>query len=220
MSANLDHYFSYYSVSADDSPTLSPEECRVIPWFKTGGDKKYRYSYKLDKNSTAYDMGGYEGEWAEEINKKYGCKVEVFEPVQRFVDILDKKFAKNSQVNIHAIGLAGRSRTESISLDLASSSTFKKGKNSEKIKLVKASDFIPKNQKIDLIKINIEGGEYELLDNLIETGLINNITDLQIQFHDFVPNARKKRLQVQALLNKTHKMTYNYPFIWENWSRK
>ena len=217
---SLDHYFNYYGSDANKNPALSPEECRVIPWFKTGGDKKYRYAYNLNKNSLAYDMGGYEGEWAEGINKKFGCKVEVFEPVLRFVDILEKKFAKNPKVNVHPIGLAGRSRTESISLDLASSSTFKKGEKTEKIKLVKASDFIPKNQKIDLIKINIEGGEYELLENLIETGLIKNISHLQLQFHDFVPNARKKRLKVQALLNKTHEMTYCYPFIWENWSRK
>ncbi|MEK7594265.1 MAG: FkbM family methyltransferase [Patescibacteria group bacterium] len=220
MSAKLDHYFNYYSNPIEQEPKLSPEECRVIPWFRVDGDKKFRYSYNLNKNSVAYDMGGYKGEWAEKINKLYGCKVEVFEPVLKFVEILEKKFKDNPKVNIYPFGLEGRTYTERISLDLASSSTFKKGAKTEKIELVKASDFIPKSLKIDLIKINIEGGEYELLEHLIKTGLIKNITDLQLQFHEFVPNGRKKRLKIQELLGKTHVMTYNYPFIWENWRRK
>ncbi len=217
---SLDRYLNYYGTSLTAEATLSPEECRVVPWFRTGGDKKFRYSYKLSKSSIAYDMGGYEGEWAEKIYKKYGCQVEVFEPVERFVKILDAKFKNNPAIHVHPVGLAGSNRTEKINLEMASSSTFKKGKKTEAIKLVKASEFIPKDQKIALMKINIEGGEYDLLDNLIKTGLIKNIDNLQIQFHVFVPNARKQRQKLQAQLAKTHQLTYNYPFIWENWSRK
>jgi len=215
-------YTTYYIHHPDTVPQLTPEECRVIPWFMAGGDKKYRYDYPLDKKSIVYDMGGYEGEWAEKIFETYGCTVEVFEPVKRFADNLVAKFASRPKVHVYDFGLGGTTHSEKINLDLASSSTYKKGAKTESIQLIKASDFIRKqpSQKIDLIKINIEGGEYELLDNLINTGLIKQITDLQIQFHVFVPDARKKREALQAKLSRTHRMTYNYPFIWENWSRK
>ena len=53
------------------------------------------------------------------------------------------------------------------------SSLFGKSLACEEIAIVDVRDWIDKMQigKIDLIKINIEGGEYELLDRIIETQL-------------------------------------------------
>jgi hypothetical protein len=67
------------------------------------------------------------------------------------------------------------------------------------------------------MKINIEGGEYDLLDHLIETGWIRRIRDVQIQFHDFVSGATQRMHHIQAALKNTHHTTYQYPFVWENW---
>jgi hypothetical protein len=49
--------------------------------------------------------------------------------------------------------------------------------------------------------------------------LIQNCTDIQIQFHDFVPGARALREERRKMLGATHHLTYDYPFIWENWRR-
>ena len=56
----------------------------------------------------------------------------------------------------------------------------------EEIEIVDMQDWINRREinKIALIKINIEGGEYELLDRLIETNLIEKIEDIQVQFHE------------------------------------
>ena len=70
------------------------------------------------------------------------------------------------------------------------------------------------------MKINIEGGEYDLLEHLIETGFVKNIFDLQIQFHDFIPNARGRMENIQKKLKKTHKLSYQYEFVWESWKLK
>ena len=43
--------------------------------------------------------------------------------------------------------------------------------------------------RVDLVKINIEGGEYELLDRLHETGWLARIETLIVQFHEFAPDA-------------------------------
>jgi hypothetical protein len=72
-------------------------------------------------------------------------------------------------------------------------------------------------QSIDLLNINIEGAEYDLLNYLTKTPIIYNIKNIQIQFHDFIENAEVKRNIIHAKLNNTHKMTYNYDFVWENW---
>lgn len=203
-------------------PLPTPEQARVEPWFKIDGDKNLRLDYPLNKSSVVYDVGGYLGEWATPIWDKYRCRIEIFEPVGSFVTVLEDLFKANEKISIHPFGLAGKTKSTTIQLEDASSSTFKKGHKNEIIKLVKASDFIAENQepRIDLIKINIEGGEYELLDNLIESGDIRKIDNIQVQFHIFVPNAPEKRFELQKRLSRTHNLIYNYPFIWEGWRLK
>ena len=68
-----------------------------------------------------------------------------------------------------------------------------------------------------MIKINIEGSEYDLLEHLIETYFIANIGNIQVQFHNFIDNAKERMRNIQTNLAKTHKLTYQYEFVWENW---
>lgn len=196
------------------------EECRVLPWYRKGGDNNLRINYRLSPSSVVYDVGGYHGDWAEDIHNKYGSTIEVFEPVERFVVLLKKKFAKNKKIRIHSFGLSNKNETATISLEEASSSLFKSVGASEEIKLVAAHTIIGMNEKIDLMKMNIEAGEYALLDDLIKHDLIKNIQNIQIQFHVFIDNADERRKKLHAELSKTHELTYCYPYIWENWRRK
>ena len=73
---------------------------------------------------------------------------------------------------------------------------------------------------VDLMKINIEGGEYDGLDKLVGTGLIKGIKSIQVQFHDFVPDAEKRVKDIHDKLQVTHIPTYQYEFVWENWQRR
>ena len=73
---------------------------------------------------------------------------------------------------------------------------------------------------IDLMKINIEGAEYEVLQHLIDSGLIGRITNVQVQFHDCVPFARARRASIRRQLEHTHELTYDFSFVWENWRLK
>ena len=65
-----------------------------------------------------------------------------------------------------------------------SSSVFIESEDALDIKLVDIKRFIEEHKikHIDLIKINIEGGEYELLERLIEVGFLTKIDNLQINF--------------------------------------
>lgn len=38
--------------------------------------------------------------------------------------------------------------------------------------------------------------------------------------HDFVPDAKRRMQKIQAALSRTHNLTYQYPFVWENWRIK
>lgn len=119
-------------------------------------------------------------------------------------------------------GILDKTETKKISLDKNGSSIYKNGKNNLEIKVIDILEWWEKEniQKIDLIKINIEGGEYSLLKRMIDTGLVKKCENIQVQFHKFIPNAIELRTEIRTLLSKTHTLTYDYPFVWENWQIK
>lgn len=206
-----------YPVTEVDYKNMTVMEARVLPWVAAKGDASLRIEYSLSPNSIVYDVGGYVGDWAHIINKMYGCNIKVFEPVEKYIKGLNKMFKQNGKVTILPYGLGGTNRTMQIGIDNEASSVFKSGNATEKIQIKDVANHVKRDQVVDLIKMNIEGGEYELLERLIETSLIKNVKQLQIQFHDFVPNAKIRRRHIHKLLSKTHHLTYNYPFIWEGW---
>jgi hypothetical protein len=80
-------------------------------------------------------------------------------------------------------------------------------------------DHIP--TKVDLIAINIEGGEYELLDAMFsDHGTANQFNYVLIQFHDFVANAPKMRDELREHMLRTHDLIWDFPFVWECWKRR
>lgn len=200
---------------------IQQERCK--PWFEVKGDRTLRLDYFLNENSVVFDLGGYKGEFAGAIYNKYRSSIFVFEPIERFYNIIIDKFKDEDKVKPYNFGLAGRDQKLNISMTDDASSVFVKSKKTEVIQLKSIIDFI--NEKaikhIDLIKINIEGGEYEVLESLIEYGMLNRFTDIQVQFHDFIiPNAKERMQNIQKELAKTHRLTYQYEFVWENWTLK
>ena len=124
---------------------------------------------------------------------------------------------------MNAFGLSDKTQTAEITLSDDGSSTV--NKNSDKktqVSLVDIIEFVDQNKisKIDLIKINIEGGEYALLDRLIDSGYIKNIDCVLVQFHNFFPEAKTEMEKIRNSLAKTHAPVYQYEFVWEFWKIK
>ncbi|MFV8325990.1 FkbM family methyltransferase [Flavobacterium sp. ZS1P14] len=196
---------------------------RVKPWFAVKGDKTLRLNYDLNTDSIVFDVGGYKGEFASEILCKYNANVYIFEPVRDFFLIIKDKFLKNEKVMPFNFGLASKDQEIQIIISDNSSSVYLQGENKETIQLKSIVDFIKFNNinQIDLIKINIEGGEYDLLESLIDNGCISIFKNIQVQFHDFLfENAKERMNKIQKDLSITHEITYQYEFVWENWKLK
>jgi FkbM family methyltransferase len=199
---------------------MPPTEKRAIPWFKAQGDKTLRLDYNLSKESVVLDLGGYEGQWASDIFSQYCCSIHIFEPVPCFARNIQIRFRKNPKIKVHEFGLGKETLQTYIGLSNDGSSIFKTCQNSVEIVIKCAADFFRDYEisAIDLLKINIEGGEYDLLEHLIETEFIKNVVNLQIQFHDNVLNAETRMFAIQKNLARTHHLTYQFPFVWENWA--
>lgn len=158
-----------------------------------------RYAYDLVPKDAVLDIGSYQREWGKEINNRYGCYVEYF-------DALDNRAAWLYDGTLEMGGAYYYTSA------FAKDKPYKYG----------CVDIVPYLQKeIRLVKINIEGGEYQLLDYIIEKGLIGNIAELQVQFHLIEGADSEKEYNLLAKrLSMTHKLTWRYPFVWENWARK
>ncbi len=226
MKKLINNFLSFYGLriirTYNIASTSSLQSKRVIPWFECSGDSTLRLDYKLDENSLVIDLGGYEGEWSANIFCKYSSNILIFEPVLEFYSNIVRRFSHNKKIKVFNFGLASVEKKERLSLLENSTSFYKKSDNSIEVIFKNAEDFFISNQikNVDLIKINIEGGEYEFLEKLIQSNLITLFDNLQIQFHDFVPDAYNRMKLIQNELLKTHYLTYSFEFVWENWKRK
>ena len=189
-------------------------------WFSSNGDRTLRMDYDLDADSIVFDAGGYEGQWASDLFSRYCCTIYVFEPFEKYATAITGRFAGNPKIKVFPVGLSGQDQLSQLNISDDASSVYKPAGEQVTIQLVAMADFLDKNQvdRIDLLKINIEGGEYDLLEHLIAHHRIKSIGNIQVQFHNFVPDAAARMKHIQEQLNLTHQLTYQYEFVWENWS--
>ena len=185
-------------------------------YFAEGGDEKFRYNYKLTPADIVVDAGAYHGHWSKKIYDRYKCKVLAFEPV--FHEVA-KATLKGTPVTVIAVGLSDKNETLEMSIQADSTSSFKSGNNTIKVKMRDFIEIMNEYQvnKIALLKINIEGGEYGLLEHLLNRDFVSKISIIQVQFHDFMQDAVNRRNLIQTKLRLTHHLTYNFEFVWENW---
>lgn len=211
-----------------------------IEQWRNDGAQHLLYQYPLNSRSVVFDVGGYKGQWSYDLLKlnkgvcgECGAKADpyvyIFEPIKAHYNECMERFQDYEKVRIFNIGLSNRDYEADITVDEAASCIHGPcpwrspgPRPTEHVKIVDIDRFmlIHAIDQIDLISINIEGEEYDLVKRMIETGLIKRVDNLQVQFHDFMPNAAQKRADLQCLLADTHTLVFEYPFVWESWKRK
>ncbi len=198
----------------------------VERWFADRGDETLRLDYPdLAKDSVVFDLGGYVGDFAADINGKYGCKVYLFEPHPVFFQKCVERFRDNSQIVPLNYGVSDVDGFFELS-DSVDGSSFLNGEHDGKQTVrceVRAVARVVRDlgvEQIDLMKINIEGGEFPLLEYMAQHDMLAMTRDYQIQFHKFIKDAKLRRDAIVDALSKTHDRTWCYTFVWENWKRK
>lgn len=222
--------FGYRSLwlAAKIEPLLPPEaaerEARAARFHEADPNGLMRLDYPLDAQSVVFDVGGFDGSWAADIHCRFGCYVEVFEPVAGFAAVAQRRFALNDRVRVHPFGLAGAERDVQVAIDGVSSSAViaRNTDTAEQVHLRSATAVISElaANGIDLMKINIEGGEFELLATLIDAHVVSDIRFLQIQFHEDAPGATGRRDEIRRRLSGSHTLMWEFPWVWESWMRR
>lgn len=195
---------------------------QINEWFAANGDLTLRVNYQLNENSIVFDLGGYVGDWTNRIWEKYKCNIFVFEPIPYLAEQMKNKFLGNEKIKVFNFGLSNVTKTLNINYsEDGSSFHLNNGKGVIECEVKSICDFVLENkiEKIDLIKINTEGDEFETLKSILDNDMIEIFTDIQVQFHNFMPEAEKLRNDLQDRLSKTHRLSYNFDFVWENWTK-
>ena len=189
-------------------------------WIVKRGDSISHKKFDLDSNSIFFDVGGFEGDYTDKILNQYDCKSYIFEPHPEYFAKLQKKFMNKNNVKLFNYGLGGETKNLFLTDDSESSKVTDK-KTELKIGVRDITEVTKELsiENIDLLKLNIEGMEYELLEKLIRTGEIRKIDKLKIQFHESIPNAELWREKIRNELKNTHKEIWTYYMVWERWDR-
>jgi FkbM family methyltransferase len=198
---NLDGYQKYQK---DD-----PEELR------------YR-GFPLTQNSLAVDIGGLTGDWASKIYCRYSCYIDIYEPHPISANKAMLQFLGNPKVEIYPVALSSATGTMELYGEVGTASLYKEGDTTTQhvVQVMKASDVFNQTYKIrdiDILKINIEGAEYNVLDDLLDNYDITKIKRLVVQFHKIGSNYEGKRKSIQDRLSKTHTQKWNFEYVWEYW---
>jgi FkbM family methyltransferase len=178
----------------------------------------------VDDRSVVVDVGAYHGEWSEQVSQRYGSTVFAFEPDPTSFPRLVERLAKHRNTRALGYGLGGRDHEASLALAGPGSSIY--GANdafgAANVQIRDVASVLDELgvDRVDLIKVNIEGGEYDLFDRLIETSWLHRMRLVSVQFHEWHPKAHSRRRRIRRSLRATHEQVWNYPWVWEYWRRR
>jgi FkbM family methyltransferase len=162
-------------------------------------------------------LGGYTGESTDRFLSAADCTIVVLEPVQEYFHLLEKRFQDERRLRFFNYGVANADRSVNIYVNGQTTSAFEEFGTPQLVQLRDISNVLEEIGGVDILEINIEGGEYDVLERLIEVDLLREIRILLIQFHTTVEGHESRRANIRDHLRKSHTETFNYEYVWERW---
>lgn len=177
---------------------------------------------QVQPGDVVLDIGGYLGQWSDDMISRYGVVSHIFEPHPSFASAMAERFADNSSVHVHAYALGSADGVLEMS-DQANASSALISEGPTVTGVVKALGPVVEGlglTDVAVIKMNIEGGEYDLLPAMIDGGFMARVDQLVVQFHKYSADDVARRDAIREGLSRTHDCEWVYPFVWEQWARK
>lgn len=192
-------------------------------WWDIRGDETLRMSYPLTSDSVVVDAGGFEGEWSYNIYSRFQSNIYLLEPIKDFYNKAKSRFIDIPKVTTLNYAVSNKTCDAQMAVDGYGSSFFDlEPEKVEEVKCLDIKEFLDTYNiaSIDLLKLNIEGSEYDVLERLLELNLLSTVKDIEIQFHSYFPEAKVRRDAILEQLSHTHERSWNYEWIMESWKLK
>jgi FkbM family methyltransferase len=178
---------------------------------------------ELEDGYIFLDVGTNVSEVTDELlkNEKKG-EIHCFEPHSVLFKNLEIKHKNNENVILNKVAVSNNNGTAQFyykkdptkyddddGSSLRSDKSNISGEYKEVVKTIKLSDYISKFASVDVLKMDIEGSEYDVLEELITSGAIHKIKYIFYECHEHkVPNIKKKKIDVLTKLTKLGIKTY------------
>ena len=185
--------------------------------------EEMRYIYPLTPDSVVIDAGAYMGDSIQEWVARYGCRVIALEPIPEFYEATKARFAGNPKAKVLNYALSAYDGEIQIGLSNNSSGLYSTGETKVKVPAITLKTLMKKEglDRVDLLKLNIEGSEYAVLEKALTDGLLPKIGVLQAQFHWCAPRAEDRYAAIRRSLLTTHDHTWGEdPTLWQSYSLK
>ena len=183
----------------------------------TQKNKEQLLSMNLNKNSVFIDGGAHKGEELQVLSE-IGCEVHSFEVNPVHCENLKKLYSENKNITINHAALWIKNDYIDVyykkSSKLASMSTEKVKHNIDtkqkiSVRAIDIADYILYylDKEIDVMKLDIEGGEYKVIKHLIETGAIDKVKKIYFEDHEIKMlqedlGWRREKKEVKKLMTK------------------
>ena len=175
----------------------------------------YLAKNSLDKSSITYSIGiGNDISFDEEIMDSYGCKVFAFDPTPKSVEWVKENVSRQKFI-FSPIGIANKGGTRKFYLPknsnhISGSINHVKtinASNSIDLKFESLKKVMKDNNhlKLDLLKMDIEGSEYEVIDHIEENNI--DIKQILVEFHPHLEKNGKNK--TKQAIKKLEKMGYS-----------
>lgn len=173
---------------------------------------------ELARQSTiAFDCGANNGDFAKWLSENTHAAIYSFEPDPRCF----KRLPKLDRVHWEEIAIDGESGELELGLgsNACSSGVYRESNSQETIlvKKITLDEYCLKNdiKTIDFLKIDIEGAELSVLENISEE-LLSSITQITVEFHDFIEKGDLPRIRQVVQRLRTQGFFF-IRFSWNTW---
>jgi len=184
-------------------------------WFGNQYGGFYLAQNSIDKSSIFYSIGiGEDISFDEGIMDRYGCKVFAFDPTPKSV-VWVKENVTTQNFVFSPIGVAKEKGSRKFYLPTNNSHVSGSihdiktinNSNSIDLKFDSLSNIMKDNNhsKLDLLKMDIEGAEYEVIDHIQKNNI--DIKQILVEFHPHFEKDGKKK--TKKAIEKLEKMVYS-----------
>ena len=201
--------------------TLTGKASDSSRWFLFNREK-LKFALSLNQTGLVLDMGAYLGEYTEVVLKKNKqMTFWLYEPAPEFFLVCTNRFKNNKNIVVYQKAVSADGRNFQMQIDgLRSRKEPRILSDSVTIESLSIQEIFDTVVEIELVKMNIEGMEYECLEQLIHTNSLIKARYLLIQFHDFEKDSHKRRDLIRKQMEKDFKNIYTFEWMWELWIRK
>lgn len=200
--------------------------CKDWPEIRKVGSGSYWHisTAGLNMESVVYSAGvGLDISFERELVERFGVVVELFDPSPTGIETMQRPENRMLRINFHPVGLAGSSGTFQFVAPKnprEGSYTITTGEESSvDFHCYSLRDLMRQrgNNKVDLLKMDIEGFEYGVINSIIQNKL--EVRQICVEYHHFMKGIELQKTLRSILKLKSagyrliYKTRYDYTFL-------